>query len=102
MVPIAAPLAGAPLMLRRELADGLTVGEGYAPLVGSTWRRVAYRTIEATCERLGPSEVARLFCTHRAVEGANRAPYPTQTGPSKERTALLTHRWAWRVITRHS
>jgi hypothetical protein len=32
MVPIAAPLAGAPLMLRRELADGLTVGEGYAPL----------------------------------------------------------------------
>jgi hypothetical protein len=25
-----------------------------------------------------------------------------QTGPSKERTALLTHRWARRVITRHS
>jgi hypothetical protein len=40
MVPIAAPLASAPLMLRRELADGLTVGEGYLPC-GSTRRRAA-------------------------------------------------------------
>jgi len=58
-------------------------------------RGAAQRRASAHADYRGELRAAWTVCDRAAL-------FYTQTGPSKERTALLTHRWARRVITRHS